>query len=41
MKEDEMGWACGKYGREENYVQGFGENLKHETMWKSWVYIIK
>jgi hypothetical protein len=25
IKEDDMGWACGIYGKEKSFIQGFGE----------------
>jgi len=35
-----MGGACSMYGREENYIQGFGGgNLREKTSWKTCAYL--
>ena len=34
MEKNEMGWACGMYGRGERHVQGFGGgNLRERDHW--------
>jgi len=37
--KNEMGAACGTYGRQERYMQGFGGKTRgNETTWKSKTY---
>ena len=40
IKEDEMVWARGVYGGEENCIQDFlGETWRKETAGKTWTYL--
>jgi hypothetical protein len=35
IKDDEMGWTCGMYGREETCIEFGGETRRKEDTWKN------